>query len=160
MAQPTPEKILAIIDDHDRAQKKQRNKNLLIYLCLCLAIIGVVAYSFISKFRLDGVAVLTVLLGVSAIAFFLHYVESGKGQILSRRPHIVHTDKTKDYPAIRRKVVNRLLSGSNSRVLYIFSELKRLNKATNREKRLQAIKEYIVIHRKALFVNTTHYTAQ
>nr|WP_181711158.1 hypothetical protein [Escherichia coli] len=27
MAQPTPEKILAIIDDHDRAQKKQRNKN-------------------------------------------------------------------------------------------------------------------------------------
>ncbi|HAN6299520.1 TPA: hypothetical protein IFZ95_003762 [Escherichia coli] len=70
MAQPTPEKILAIIDDHDRAQKKQRNKNLLIYLCLCLAIIGVVAYSFISKFRLDGVAVLTVLLGVSAIAFF------------------------------------------------------------------------------------------
>ncbi|EEH5596497.1 hypothetical protein GJZ67_18160 [Salmonella enterica] len=66
MAQATPEKILAIIDDHDRAQKKQRNKNLLIYLCLCLAIIGVVAYSFISKFRLDGVAVLTVLLGVTA----------------------------------------------------------------------------------------------
>lgn len=38
MAQATPEKILAIIDDHDRAQKKQRNKNLLIYLCLCLAL--------------------------------------------------------------------------------------------------------------------------
>ncbi|MED9357391.1 hypothetical protein RCN48_05380, partial [Escherichia marmotae] len=82
MAQPTPEKILAIIDDHDRAQKKQRNKNVFIYLCLCLAIIGVVAHSFISTFRLDGVAVLTILLGVSAIAFFLHYVESGKGQIL------------------------------------------------------------------------------
>ena len=69
MAQTTPEKILAIIDDHDRAQKTTQ-QNLLIYLCLCLAIIGVVAYSFISKFRLDGVAVLTVLLGVSAIAFF------------------------------------------------------------------------------------------
>lgn len=75
MAQPTPEKILAIIDDHDRARKKQRNKNVFIYLCLCLAIIA--------TFRLDGVAVLTMLLGVSAIAFFLHYVESGKGQILS-----------------------------------------------------------------------------
>ncbi|EPE9750502.1 hypothetical protein ACSN60_004731, partial [Escherichia coli] len=68
MAQPTPEKILATIDDHDRAQKKQRNKNVFIYLCLCLAIIA--------TFRLDGVAVLTILLGVSAIAFFLHYVES------------------------------------------------------------------------------------
>ncbi len=61
MAQPTPEKILAIIDDHDRARKKQRNKNVFIYLCLCLAIIGVVAHSFISTFRLDGVAVLTIL---------------------------------------------------------------------------------------------------
>ncbi|ELL9545490.1 hypothetical protein RX501_004552 [Escherichia coli] len=47
MAQPTPEKILAIIDDHDRARKKQRNKNVFIYLCLCLAIIA--------TFRLDGV---------------------------------------------------------------------------------------------------------
>lgn len=53
MAQPTPEKILAIIDDHDRAQKKQRNKNVFIYLCLCLAIIA--------TFRLDGVAVLTLV---------------------------------------------------------------------------------------------------
>lgn len=145
MAQATPEKILAIIDDHDRAQKKQRNKNLLIYLCLCLAIIGVVAYSFISKFRLDGVAVLTVLLGVSAIAFFLHYVESGKGQILSSDRILSILDKTKDYPAIRRKVVNRLLSGSkltSKDEEYIFSELKKAEQSNEREKRLQAIKEY------------------
>ncbi len=145
MAQATPEKILAIIDDHDRAQKKQRNKNLLIYLCLCLAIIGVVAYSFISKFRLDGVAVLTVLLGVSAIAFFLHYVESGKGQILSSDRILSILDKTKDYPAIRRKVVNRLLSGSKLTVKdeeYIFSELKKAEQSNERENRLQAIKEY------------------
>ncbi len=145
MAQATPEKILAIIDDHDRAQKKQRNKNLLIYLCLCLAIIGVVAYSFISKFRLDGVAVLTVLLGVSAIAFFLHYVESGKGQILSSDRILSILDKTKDYPAIRRKVVNRLLSGSKltgKDEEYIFSELKKAEQSNEREKRLQEIKEY------------------
>ncbi|WP_250110778.1 hypothetical protein [Escherichia coli] len=145
MAQATPEKILAIIDDHDRAQKKQRNKNLLIYLCLCLAIIGVVAYSFISKFRLDGVAVLTVLLGVSAIAFFLHYVESGKGQILSSDRILSILDKTKDYPAIQRKVVNRLLSGSKltgKDEEYIFSELKKAEQSNEREKRLQAIKEY------------------
>ncbi|MGA1962593.1 hypothetical protein [Klebsiella pneumoniae complex sp. WS1009] len=145
MRQATPEKILAIIDDHDRAQKKQRNKNLLIYLCLCLAIIGVVAYSFISKFRLDGVAVLTVLLGVSAIAFFLHYVESGKGQILSSDRILSILDKTKDYPAIRRKVVNRLLSGSKltgKDEEYIFSELKKAEQSNEREKRLQAIKEY------------------
>ena len=145
MAQATPEKILEIIDDHDRAQKKQRNKNLLIYLCLCLAIIGVVAYSFISKFRLDGVAVLTVLLGVSAIAFFLHYVESGKGQILSSDRILSILDKTKDYPAIRRKVVNRLLSGSKltgKDEEYIFSELKKAEQSNEREKRLQAIKEY------------------
>lgn len=145
MAQATPEKILAIIDDHDRAQKKQRNKNLLIYLCLCLAIIGVVAYSFISKFRLDGVAVLTVLLGVSAIAFFLHYVESGKGQILSSDRILSILDKTKDYPAIRRKVVNRLLSGSKltgKDEEYIFSELKKAEQSNEREMRLQAIKEY------------------
>ncbi|MCS1091868.1 hypothetical protein NXZ20_26520 [Escherichia coli] len=145
MAQATPEKILAIIDDHDRAQKKQRNKNLLIYLCLCLAIIGVVAYSFISKFRLDGVAILTVLLGVSAIAFFLHYVESGKGQILSSDRILSILDKTKDYPAIRRKVVNRLLSGSKltgKDEEYIFSELKKTEQSNEREKRLQAIKEY------------------
>lgn len=145
MAQATPEKILTIIDDHDRAQKKQRNKNLLIYLCLCLAIIGVVAYSFISKFRLDGVAVLTVLLGVSAIAFFLHYVESGKGQILSSDRILSILDKTKDYPAIRRKVVNRLLSGSKltgKDEEYIFSELKKAEQSNEREKRLQAIKEY------------------
>lgn len=145
MAQATPEKILAIIDDHDRAQKKQRNKNLLNYLCLCLAIIGVVAYSFISKFRLDGVAVLTVLLGVSAIAFFLHYVESGKGQILSSDRILSILDKTKDYPAIRRKVVNRLLSGSKltgKDEEYIFSELKKAEQSNEREKRLQAIKEY------------------
>ncbi|MCS1140917.1 hypothetical protein NXZ49_24520 [Escherichia coli] len=145
MAQATPEKILAIIDDHDRAQKKQRNKNLLIYLCLCLAIIGVFSYSFISKFRLDGVAILTVLLGVSAIAFFLHYVESGKGQILSSDRILSILDKTKDYPAIRRKVVNRLLSGSKltgKDEEYIFSELKKAEQSNEREKRLQAIKEY------------------
>lgn len=145
MAQATPEKILAIIDDHDRAQKKQRNKIGFIYLCLCLAIIGVVAYSFISKFRLDGVAVLTVLLGVSAIAFFLHYVESGKGQILSSDRILSILDKTKDYPAIRRKVVNRLLSGSKltgKDEEYIFSELKKAEQSNEREKRLQAIKEY------------------
>ena len=45
MTQLIPEKILEIIDDHDRAEKKQRNKIGFIYLCLCLAIIGVAAYS-------------------------------------------------------------------------------------------------------------------
>ncbi|EEV3063052.1 hypothetical protein GXH09_24670 [Escherichia coli] len=137
MAQPTPEKILAIIDDHDRARKKQRNKNVFIYLCLCLAIIA--------TFRLDGVAVLTMLLGVSAIAFFLHYVESGKGQILSSDRILSILDKTKDHPTIRRKVVNRLLSGSKltgKDEEYIFSELKKAEQSNEREKRLQAIKEY------------------
>ena len=137
MAQPTPEKILAIIDDHDRAQKKQRNKNVFIYLCLCLAIIA--------TFRLDGVAVLTILLGVSAIAFFLHYVESGKGQILSSDRILSILAQTKDYPTIRRKVVNRLLSGSKltgKDEEYIFSELKKAEQCNEREKRLQAIKEY------------------
>lgn len=137
MAQPTPEKILAIIDDHDRAQKKQRNKNVFIYLCLCLAIIA--------TFRLDGVAVLTILLGVSAIAFFLHYVESGKGQILSSDRILSILAQTKDYPTIRRKVVNRLLSGSKltgKDEEYIFSELKKAEQSNEREKRLQAIKEY------------------
>ncbi|EOK8160170.1 hypothetical protein ABGD80_RS16815 [Escherichia coli] len=137
MAQPTPEKILAIIDDHDRAQKKQRNKNVFIYLCLCLAIIA--------TFRLDGVAVLTILLGVSAIAFFLHYVESGKGQILSSDRILSILAQTKDYPTIRRKVVNRLLSGSKltgKDEEYIFSELKKAEQSNEREKRLQTIKEY------------------
>lgn len=137
MAQPTPEKILAIIDDHDRAQKKQRNKNVFIYLCLCLAIIA--------TFRLDGVAVLTILLGVSAIAFFLHYVESGKGQILSSDRILSILAQTKDYPTIRRKVVNRLLTGSKltgKDEEYIFSELKKAEQSNEREKRLQAIKEY------------------
>lgn len=137
MAQPTPEKILTIIDDHDRAQKKQRNKNVFIYLCLCLAIIA--------TFRLDGVAVLTILLGVSAIAFFLHYVESGKGQILSSDRILSILAQTKDYPTIRRKVVNRLLSGSKltgKDEEYIFSELKKAEQSNEREKRLQAIKEY------------------
>ncbi len=137
MAQPTPEKILAIIDDHDRAQKKQRNKNVFIYLCLCLAIIA--------TFRLDGVAVLTILLGVSAIAFFLHYVESGKGQILSSDRILSILAQTKDYPTIRRKVVNRLLSGSKltgKDEEYIFSELKKAEQSNEREKRLQAIKEH------------------
>lgn len=137
MAQPTPEKILAIIDDHDRARKKQRNKNVFIYLCLCLAIIA--------TFRLDGVAVLTMLLGVSAIAFFLNYVESGKGQILSSDRILSILDKTKDHPTIRRKVVNRLLSGSKltgKDEEYIFSELKKAEQSNEREKRLQAIKEY------------------
>lgn len=137
MAHPTPEKILAIIDDHDRAQKKQRNKNVFIYLCLCLAIIA--------TFRLDGVAVLTILLGVSAIAFFLHYVESGKGQILSSDRILSILAQTKDYPTIRRKVVNRLLSGSKltgKDEEYIFSELKKAEQSNEREKRLQAIKEY------------------
>lgn len=132
-----PEKILAIIDDHDRAQKKQRNKNVFIYLCLCLAIIA--------TFRLDGVAVLTILLGVSAIAFFLHYVESGKGQILSSDRILSILAQTKDYPTIRRKVVNRLLSGSKltgKDEEYIFSELKKAEQSNEREKRLQAIKEY------------------
>ncbi|EFK8135867.1 hypothetical protein AS421_004816, partial [Escherichia coli] len=127
MAQPTPEKILAIIDDHDRAQKKQRNKNVFIYLCLCLAIIA--------TFRLDGVAVLTILLGVSAIAFFLHYVESGKGQILSSDRILSILAQTKDYPTIRRKVVNRLLSGSKltgKDEEYIFSELKKAEQSNER----------------------------
>ncbi|EFZ2485186.1 hypothetical protein BOT09_000458, partial [Shigella sonnei] len=117
--------------------KKQRNKNVFIYLCLCLAIIA--------TFRLDGVAVLTMLLGVSAIACFLHYVESGKGQILSSDRILSILDKTKDHPTIRRKVVNRLLSGSKltgKDEEYIFSELKKAEQSNEREKRLQAIKEY------------------
>nr|AQZ20284.1 hypothetical protein pLishui142-1_00015 [Escherichia coli] len=144
-----PEKILEIIDDHDRAEKKQRNKIGFIYLCLCLAIIGVAAYSFISTFRLDGVAVLTMLLGVSAIAFFLHYVESGKGQILSSDHILSILDKTKDYPEIKRIVINRLLSGSiltGKDEEYIYSQLKKAEQSNEREnereKRLQAIKEY------------------
>lgn len=118
-------------------KKKQRNKNVFIYLCLCLAIIA--------TFRLDGVAVLTILLGVSAIAFFLHYVESGKGQILSSDRILSILAQTKDYPTIRRKVVNRLLSGSKltgKDEEYIFSELKKAEQSNEREKRLQAIKEY------------------
>lgn len=152
MTQPIPEKILEIIDDHDRAEKKQRNKIGFIYLCLCLAIIGVAAYSFysfISTFRLDGVAVLTMLLGVSAIAFFLHYVESGKGQILSSDHILSILDKTKDYPEIKRIVINRLLSGSiltGKDEEYIYSQLKKAEQSNEREnereKRLQAIKEY------------------
>ncbi|EIN9679448.1 hypothetical protein LO479_004579 [Escherichia coli] len=54
-------------------------------------------------------------------------------------------DKTKDYPAIRRKVVNRLLSGSKltgKDEEYIFSELKKAEQSNEREKRLHAIKEY------------------
>ncbi|HBY3819874.1 TPA: hypothetical protein MIT10_24150 [Klebsiella pneumoniae] len=54
-------------------------------------------------------------------------------------------DKTKDYPAIRRKVVNCLLSGSKltgKDEEYIFSELKKAEQSNEREKRLQAIKEY------------------
>lgn len=99
----------------------------------------------ISTFRLDGVAVLTMLLGVSAIAFFLHYIESGKGQILSSDRILSILDKTKDPPTIRRKVVNRLLSGSKltgKDEEYIFSELKKAEQSNEREKRLQAIKEY------------------
>lgn len=145
MTHPIPEKILTIIDDHDRAQKKQRNKNVFIYLCLCLAIIGVVAHSFISTFRLDGVAVLTILLGVSAIAFFVHYVESGKGQILSSDRILSILDKAKDSPTIRHLVVNRLLSGSKltgKDEEYIFSQLKKAEQSNEREKRLQAIKEH------------------
>lgn len=53
MTQLIPEKILEIIDDHDRAEKKQRNKIGFIYLCLYLAIIGVAAYSFISTFSTE-----------------------------------------------------------------------------------------------------------
>ncbi|HFV1343590.1 TPA: hypothetical protein ACH704_004120 [Escherichia coli] len=149
MTQLIPEKILEIIHDHDRAEKKQRNKIGFIYLCLCLAIIGVAAYSFISTFRLDGVAVLTMLLGVSAIAFFLHYVESGKGQILSSDHILSILDKTKDYPEIKRIVINRLLSGSiltGKDEEYIYSQLKKAEQSNEREnereKRLQAIKEY------------------
>ncbi|AWV13776.1 hypothetical protein DNQ41_26475 (plasmid) [Escherichia coli] len=53
--------------------------------------------------------------------------------------------QTKDYPTIRRKVVNRLLSGSKltgKDEEYIFSELKKAERSNEREKRLQAIKEY------------------
>ena len=107
------------------------------------------AYSFISTFRLDGVAVLTMLLGVSAIAFFLHYVESGKGQILSSDHILSILDKTKDYPEIKRIVINRLLSGSiltGKDEEYIYSQLKKAEQSNEREnereKRLQAIKEY------------------
>ncbi|EFA5810962.1 TPA: hypothetical protein OQV87_002990 [Shigella flexneri] len=53
--------------------------------------------------------------------------------------------QTKDYPTIRRKVVNLLLSGSKltgKDEEYIFSELKKAEQSNEREKRLQAIKEY------------------
>ncbi|HFK7991431.1 TPA: hypothetical protein ACGZZS_005534, partial [Klebsiella oxytoca] len=81
----------------------------------------------------------------SAITFFLHYVESGKGQILSSDRILSILAQTKDYPTIRRKVVNRLLSGSKltgKDEEYIFSELKKAEQSNEREKRLQAIKEY------------------
>ena len=145
MDQPTPEKILAIIDDHDRAEKKQRNKIGFIYLCLCLAIIGVDAYSFISTFSINVVTIIIMLFGIFMIMIFKSYVDSWSGIILSSDHILSILDKTKDYPTIRRKVVNRLLSGSKltgKDEEYIFSELKKAEQSNEREKRLQAIREY------------------
>ncbi|AUZ16420.1 hypothetical protein FQF70_21355 [Escherichia coli] len=58
-------------------------------------------------------------------------------------------DKTKDYPEIKRIVINRLLSGSiltGKDEEYIYSQLKKAEQSNEREnereKRLQAIKEY------------------
>ncbi|WP_259677493.1 hypothetical protein, partial [Klebsiella pneumoniae] len=54
-------------------------------------------------------------------------------------------DKTKDYPEIKRIVINRLLSGSiltGKDEEYIYSQLEKAQQSNEREKRLQAIKEY------------------
>ncbi|WP_396072140.1 hypothetical protein [Escherichia coli] len=149
MTQPSPEKILEIIDDHDRAEKKQRNKIGFIYLCLCLAIIGVGAYSFISTFSINVVTIIIMLFGVFMIMIFKSYLDSWSGIILSSDHILSILDKTKDYPEIKRIVINRLLSGSiltGKDEEYIFSQLKKAEQSNEREnereKRLQAIKEY------------------
>ncbi|HHH7222755.1 hypothetical protein ACVD2R_22760 [Escherichia coli] len=145
MTQLSPEKILEIIDDHDRAEKKQRNKIGFIYLCLCLAIIGVGAYSFISTFSINVVTIIIMLFGVFMIMIFKSYLDSWSGIILSSDHILSILDKTKDYPEIKRIVINRLLSGSiltGKDEEYIFSQLKKAEQSNEREKRLQAIKEY------------------
>lgn len=144
MTQLSPEKILEIIDDHDRAEKKQRNKIGFIYLCLCLAIIGVGAYSFISTFNINVVTII-IMFGVFMIMIFKSYLDSWSGVILSSDHILSILDKTKDYPEIKRIVINRLLSGSiltGKDEEYIFSQLKKAEQSNEREKRLQAIKEY------------------
>lgn len=60
MTQLIPEKILEIIDDHDRAEKATQQIGF-IYLCLCLAIIGVAAYTFISTFSINVVTIIIML---------------------------------------------------------------------------------------------------
>ncbi|MDP0715739.1 hypothetical protein Q8F88_27530, partial [Klebsiella pneumoniae] len=82
MTQLIPEKILEIIDDHDRAEKKQRNKIGFIYLCLCLAIIGVAAYTFISTISINVVTIIIMLFGVFMIVIFKSYLDSWSGIIL------------------------------------------------------------------------------
>ncbi len=133
-------------------QKKQRNKIGFIYLCLCLAIIGVAAYSFISTFSINVVTIIIMLFGVFMIVIFKSYLDSWSGIILSSDHILSILDKTKDYPEIKRIVINRLLSGSiltGKDEEYIFSQLKRLNKATNVKRDCKQLKS---IHR-----NTTHY---
>lgn len=149
MTQLIPEKILEIIDDHDRAEKKQRNKIGFIYLCLCLAIIGVAAYTFISTFSINVVTIIImlfgVLFGVFMIVIFKSYLDSWSGIILSSDHILSILDKTKDYPEIKRIVINRLLSGSiltGKDEEYIYSQLEKAQQSNEREKRLQAIKEY------------------
>ncbi len=146
MTQPTPEKILAIIDAHDRAQQKQSIKFPLIYLCLGLLMICAVVYTITSKFSVNGIALLIMLFSVFIITMlFLLYLTLTNGWILSRDRILSILDKTKNYPEIKRMVINRLLSGSKltgKDEEYIFSELKKAEQSNEREKRLQAIKEY------------------
>ncbi|EEQ4618729.1 hypothetical protein ACI28F_003613 [Escherichia coli] len=108
MAQPTPKKILEIINDHERAYKKQRNKYSFIYSCFSLLIFGVVASS------LESTSILNNL-----------YLT--KGLILGSKCILSMPDKTKDFPEIRQIVITRLLSGSKLTVKDkndIFSQLK------------------------------------
>lgn len=102
-------------------------------------------YSFISTFSINVITISIMLFGIFMIMIFKSYVDSWSGIILSSDHILSILDKTKDYPTIRRKVVNRLLSGSKltgKDEEYIFSELKKAEQSNEREKRLQAIKEY------------------
>lgn len=127
MAQPTPEKILEIINDHERAYKKQRNKYSVIYSCFSLLIFGVVASSLESTSILNKLIALAIIFGVVIITIILNNLYLTKSLILGSNCILSMLDKTKDFPEIRQIVINRLLSGSKLTVKDkndIFSQLK------------------------------------
>ena len=123
MTQLIPEKILEIIDDHDRAEKKQRNKIGFIYLCLCLAIIGVAAYTFISTFSINVVTIIIMLFGVFMIVIFKSYLDSWSGIILSSDHILSILDKTKDYPEINLLVIGEKNGATNSKIFWHNAQL-------------------------------------